>query len=320
MSKYARFLVLVFACGIGSLKGAVLTAEEYAHSLEARFLAGESSESIRRSFETNGIFTVYDVLPYCYRFEPNTNDFEAALAIFEAKTAFLKCVYSHVHRFMPQAFFDNVLAPFESKFSNLQSEIYKYIALHEEEAQALGTRLRLAKLLYVRNVSSFLNAGKMIGNPHVYVSYFLDDSVKNNHYELANFQAYGFPFEALVAELSTNTTAKANENFRYVITKDVGFATNNILSAERNIRRKNNVLKIITQSCMLNTNEPNRSLNATYCSTLTNLYAHYEGFSPESLNLTVDDKTNLMHQLKEAIEIYTIDNPFRHGNPDQNRP
>ena len=63
--KCALSLLLAF-CGAIAVLAEVPTAEQYAHVLENRFLNGESAESIRVSFETNGIFTAYDVLPYCY--------------------------------------------------------------------------------------------------------------------------------------------------------------------------------------------------------------------------------------------------------------
>ncbi len=301
---------------------AVSTPEEYAHLLEARFHAGESAASIRTSFMTNGIFTAYDILPYCYIFDPDTNDLAAAVSCFEKKVEFLQSVYSRDHRFMPQNFFDEVLGPFESKISDLRRVVFRYARINTgiPIATNLSTRLSLAEYAYIRNANGFINARERFGHPRKYVDCFLHNNTafKGRERELANYQAYGIAFDDLVAELSTNRTVKANENFRHAITEDVSFATDNLLAAERNIRRKNNVLKIITLSCMFKTNELNRSLSYTYCSSLTNLYAQYEDRSPESLNLTIEDKTNLMRQLREAIEIYTIDNPFIQGNSGEN--
>lgn len=312
--KCALSLLLAF-CGAIAVLAEVPTAEQYAHVLENRFLNGESAESIRVSFETNGIFTAYDVLPYCYMFEPDTNNLDAAINAFEKKVSFLRCVYSRNHRFMSQDFFDEVLRPFEGKIASIRSWAFRYACLHDGDPSAtnLNTRMYLAELDYVRNVDGFINAKEKIGTPRKYVESFLHNNTafEGRSHELANFAAYGIPLEDIFAELSTNRNVKANENFRHAMYQEISFPSNNILAAERIIRRKNNVLRLIASSCMLKTNWANRALSATYCSNLTNVYNNYVAASPQSLGLTPEEKEEWLENLREAIEIYTKSSPFR---------
>lgn len=308
------FLFLFVACE-ALIVSAIQTAEEYAHSLEERFLEGEPAVSIRECFMTNGAFTAYDILPYCYMFEPDTNDLEVAISAFEKKVAFLQCIYSRDYRFMPQAFFTNVLYPFEGKLADLRHRTFRYARINVGSLLAtnLNARLSLAEYAYIRNVDGFINASEKLGHPRKYVDSFLHNntSFDGRSRELANFAAYGIPFEELVAELSTNRSVRANENFRHAISQGSGFSTNNILSAVCNIRRKNNALKIIVQSCMLKTNETNRALSTMYSSTLTNVYDHYEAAPPSALGLSQEEKEEWLGNLREAIEIYTSSTPFK---------
>ena len=84
--------VLFVLCGITVFGEAVPTAEEYAHSLEAQFSNGVSAASIRAIFETNGLYTIYEILPYCYDYAVETNDLEGSVSRYQEKIAFIEAI------------------------------------------------------------------------------------------------------------------------------------------------------------------------------------------------------------------------------------
>ncbi len=87
MKYCVTFAALTFAACF--VYASVPTAEEYDHALEARFFAGESAASISSSFETNLLFTVNEILPYCYGFTADTNNLEQTIERYKEKLRFI---------------------------------------------------------------------------------------------------------------------------------------------------------------------------------------------------------------------------------------
>ncbi len=311
-------------CLVLASMASVPTAEEYAHALETQFTNGMSSASIRASFETNGLYTIYDILPYCYDYAVNTNDLEGSVSRYKAKLAFIDTI-------MPEAYLEfssNTIAQTVIRLSVEHGKLVRSIRKQYEENKTpenlahwrqiypqavLGAysgraeramTLREARV-FTKSLSTFFR-NFMLLRPCYAFDYILH----------VDSYAEVFSRDDLCAELSTNTQFNADAMFKYCQTGKSDFATNNIAIAEKQIWRNNFVLDIVRHSCNLHTNETNRALNTVYTNRLAILRAYYEAIPEPHLGMIGAELDEWRTRLGNTIDAYTNGiSPFR--SPEQ---
>ena len=301
-------------------RAVVPTAEEYAHSLESSFTNGVSAGSVRESFVTNGIYTIYDVLPFCYDFTVDTNDLEGSVSRYKAKLAFIETI-------MPQGYFEfpsNIIERTSKKLSREHGKMVRSIrariadnptpeakehwsliypravsGAHSGRAD-IALALRDTRL-FTRTLDSFITRFMFI-RPQYSFNYVLNIDIYTNIFSRAE----------LYAELSTNTQYNADAMFKYCLTEKSVFATNNIAIAEKQIWRNNFVLEITTHSCNLHTNAANRALNDAYTNRLAMIRAHYDAIPEPHLGMSGAELDEWRNRLGNTIDAYTGNiSPFR---------
>ncbi len=310
---FATLSILVF-CGIlvGETNSAVSAYVDY---LENRFSNGESSSSIRARFETNELYTFYEVLPYCYSFSVDTNNLPQSVQRFKTKIAFLESVRPHGPVFVSSNTLsvtsDHLLreehllisainerfaaSNFDSYWNNLYPPATQMWSAPASSAFALTLSQRLAS------------------NEREFAEHILRSHRREFSYnEILNIDNYPVTRFGLYAELSTNTQYNADAMFKYCLTEKSDFATNNIAIAEKQVWRNNFVLEIVRHSCNLHTNEANRVLDTAYTNRLAILRAHYEAIQEPHLGMTGAELDEWCARLGNTIDAYINGiSPFR---------
>ena len=310
--------VLFVLCGITVFGEAVPTAKEYAHSLEAQFSNGVSAASIRAIFETNGLYTIYEILPYCYDYAVETNDLEGSVSRYQEKIAFIEAI-------MPRGLIEVSSNVIEQTSARLNKEYWKlkrsvrerYEANPTPENRAYweGIYPRAFEFLYSRPAEkafTVYDTRMRTKDARDLVQRTLHLWPKDIFQSFLNISNYVFRRDELYAELSTNTQFNADELLKYCLTDRSDFATNNIAIAEKQIWRNNFVLEIVTHSCNLHTNDKNRAYNAAYTNKLTEILAHYETISEPHLGMAGVELNEWRTRLRDSIRAYVESiNPFR---------
>ncbi len=324
--RSAFFLLVFVFC---SAHGAVPTAEEYAHSLEMRFTNGESAASIRMSFETNELYAIYDILPYCYDYAVDTNDLEGAVSRYQAKLAFIKAI-------MPEEYFEvssSVIAQTAVRLNMEHAKLRRCIRMRYEDnptpenyAYWKGVYPRAFVLMYSgpAEVAIALHEARVFTKDlESFFRRFMFHKPCNSFRHVLNLDSYSDVFSRadLYAELATNIQYNADDMFKYCLTENSDFATNNIAIAEKQIWRNNFVLEIVTHSCNLHTNEKNRAFNAAYTNKLADVLALYDAIPEPHLGMAGEELRGWKNRLRNTIHAY-VDaiNPFRTptaGEPPQ---
>ncbi len=325
MKYCVTFAALTFAACF--VYASVPTAEEYAHALEARFFAGESAASISSSFETNLLFTVNEILPYCYGFTADTNNLEQTIERYKEKLRFIdsllpkywflthmssntwQATVGHLER--EEAVIQGaVLGRFEE---NPTPETYHYWKSRYPQSM-IGPYSIMAN-----NAICIKKAIECVKNPK---SYLHDISRFPSHLgfdRFLNLDSYTDVFSRadLYAELSTNAQYNADAMFRYCLAERSDFATNNIAIAEKQIWRNNFVLEIVGHSCNLHTNAANRALDTAYTNKLAAIRAHYDAIPEPHLGMAGAELDEWRSRLGATIDAYTnAISPFRSGESD----
>ena len=296
----------------------VPTAEDYAHSLESRFLAGESADSIRSSFETNGVFSFYEIMPYCYEFTADTNNLSNSLQDFRRKEAFIVALLPNPLPEVSSATYEQTAGRFEAEMRKLGTALQNK---RQEEPDNPMWRVYLrggtgmwsgpvepALLLMPSNLHT--------KNERDFVSRYIGAKFYAYSYrEILSLSNYEVTREGLYAELSTNTQCRADEMFRYVLTDKADFPTNNAAIAEKQMWRNNFVLEIIGKSCNLHADEANRALDTAYTNALASVIAAYAATAPEGLDMTQEEKAEWIGRLQSEADRYRLEvSPFRPGH------
>ena len=321
-SKFTPLLIGAFYALVTC--AAVPTAEEYAHSLELRFTNGESAASIRASFATNGIYSFYEIMPYCYAYCVDTNDLEGSVCRYKAKHEFIgsllpdgpievssnihaitvnrlkreemrlsECIYDFYSKTPSPEFYEHWYSIWPKAFSGLRSG-----------PPAKGFRIAATRVL-TKDLNSFFRR-IMLPEPKSVFDYVLN---------LDNYSDV-FSRADLYAELSTNTQYSADAMFKYCLTEKSDFATNNIAIAEKQIWRNNFVLDIVRHSCNLHTNETNHALNIAYTNRLAILRAYYDAIPEPHLGMTGAELDEWRARLGNTIDAYINGiSPFK--SPEQ---
>ncbi len=314
--------VLFALCRITALCASIPTAEEYAHSLEAQFTNGVSAASIRANFETNGLYTIYEILPYCYDYAVETNDLEGSVSRYQKKIEFMEAI-------MPRGLIEVSSNVIERTSLRLNNEYRKLTRSVRERYEANPTPENRAywEGIYPR-AFAFLYSGPAEKAFTVYdtrmhtktIQDFFQRTMsyrpRNSYGNILNFDSYPITREELYAELSTNAQYNADAMFKYCLTEKSDFATNNIAIAEKQIWRNNFVLDIVRHSCNLHTNETNRALNIAYTNRLAILRAYYEAIPEPHLGMIGAELDEWRTRLGNIIDAYTNGiSPFR--SPEQ---
>ena len=315
--------VLFALFGVSAIASAIPTAEEYANSLEMRFANGEAAASIRSSFETNELFTIHEIIPYCYDYTLNTNDLEVAIARYRAKIKFLDAILADDFVEVSSNVFyqtnarlwrtsKQLASCIRKKYNeNPTAEAYEYWhALAPDLFPNTGRHGLIAdKAFYLRyaemrtkDARGFAQRAASLYQPTHIFQYLLNLDIYTNIFSRAE----------LYAELSTNTQYNADAMFKYCLTDKSDFATNNIAIAEKQIWRNNFVLEITTHSCNLHTNAANRALNDAYTNRLAIIRAHYDAIPEPHLGMSGAELDEWRNRLGNTIDAYTGNiSPFR---------
>ena len=280
----------------------------YVDYLENRFSNGESSSSIRASFETNELYTFYEVLPYCYTFSVDTNDLPQSVERFKAKVAFLESLRPHGPVFVSS----NTLSLTSEHL--LREEHLLISAINERFAASNfdsywnnlyppATQMWSAP---ASSVFALTPSQRLASNEREFAEHILRSHRREFHYnEILNINNYPVTRFGLYAELSTNAQFNADAMFKYCLTEKSDFATNNIAIAEKQIWRNNFVLDIVRHSCNLHTNETNRALNTAYTNRLAILRAYYEAIPEPHLGMIGAELAEWRARLGNTINAYT---------------
>ena len=287
----------------------------YVACLEDRFSNGESSSSIRASFETNELYTFYEVLPYCYSFSVDTNDLAQSVERYKAKVAFLESIRPHGPVFVSS----NTLSMTSDHL--LRQEHLLISAINERFAASNydsywnnlyppATQMWSAP---VSSVFALTPSQRLAPNERGFAENVLCSHRREFPYnEILNIDNYPVARSGLYAEISTNAQYNADAMFRYCLTEKSDFATNNIAIAEKQVWRNNFVLEIVTHSCNLHTNEANRALDTAYTNRLAILRAHYEAIPEPHLEMTSAELNEWRTRLGNTIDAYINGiSPFR---------
>lgn len=304
----------------------VPTAQEYALALEARFVAGESAESISKAVETNLLFTVNEILPYCYDFVADTNNLEQTIERYKEKLRFIDSLlpkyWFMIH--MTSNTWETTVGQLEREEAVIQRAILDRFNENPTTESYYYWKSRFPQSI-IGPYSILGNRGECIkqaiecmNSPGAY----LRDTSRFPHRfgfdRLLNLDSYADVFSRidLFAELSTNAQFNADAMFKYCLTEKSDFATNNIAIAEKQIWRNNFVLDIVRHSCNLHTNETNRALNIAYTNRLAILRAYYDAIPEPHLGMTGAELDEWRARLGNTIDAYTNGiSPFR--SPEQ---
>ena len=310
--------VLFLLCGITALGGVVPTAEEYAHSLEEQFTNGVSAASIRSNFETNGLYTIYEILPYCYDYTVETNDLEGSVSRYQEKMAFIEAI-------LPRGLVEVSSNVIEKTSVRLNKEYWKLIRsiraryeanpTPENRAYWEGIYPRAFVFLYSGPAEKAFTVHDTRMHTKTIQDFFqrtMSYKPRNSYSNMLNFDNYPITRPELYAELSTNAQYNADAMFKYCLTEKSDFATNNIAIAEKQIWRNNFVLEIVKHSCNLHTNEANRALNTAYTNRLAVIRAHYDAIPEPHLGMSVAELNEWRTRLGNTVDTYINGiSPFR---------
>ena len=319
MKSGTIIVTFLLGWGVYHAMASVPTAEEYAHSLEARFLNGESITSIKASFDTNALYSIYEILPYCYDYSVDTNDLDESVARYKMKEVFL----DYITRPGPLFISSNLMSSTGNKLWRDEQLLMRQIRLkcreepdnaHWKEVypKATSPYSRLFRPpsteshRIVKSAKDFVRFVAITGaTSFLYAAAYA-------HMEILNLENYPISRAELYAELSTNVQYNADAMFKYCLTEKSDFATNNIAIAEKQIWRNNFVLEIVTHSCNLHTNEANRALDTAYTNRLAILRAHYEAIPEPHLGMTGVELAEWRTRLGNSIDAYINGiSPFR---------
>lgn len=319
--KYQSMMFALFILGCrSSLGGLGLTAEEYARILETRFEAGESPESIAKSFETNRLFDTYELLPFCYDFSVDTTNLEHTINRYQEKLQFIDSLltpYSTLIH-LPSNIWKSSVGQLLEKETIIQHEI-----LRRYEESPTTENLIYWKSLYpqamIGHYSGPVNRSLCISPaafPLRHSKGFVDSinqlSCTHRYERVLHFDNCDVPRSELYAELSTNTKFKADSIFQYCLTERADFPTNDIEVAEKEVWRNNFVLEIVTRSCNFHTNEANRALDTAYTNRLSALRRHYEELPAEATEIFGTNRVEWLQKLGGTIDEYILETrPFR---------
>ena len=309
------FCFLLSLCGLSAVGAAIPTAEEYAHSLEMRFTNGESAASIRISFETNELFTIHEIMPYCYDYTLDTNDLEDSIARYRVKIKFLDAILAK--DFVEVS--SNVFYQTSARLWYASKQLASCIRAKYNENPSPGAYehwralspdlfpntgrhgLVVDRAFHIRytemrtkDVKGFVLRTSNLWPVHMFQTFLNLDSYTNI-----------FTRADLYSELSTNAQYNADAMFKYCLTEKSNFATNNIAIAEKQIWRNNFVLEIVKHSCNLHTNAANRALDTTYTNRLAILRAHYDAIPEPHLGMTGAELDEWRTRLGNTIDAYT---------------
>lgn len=289
----------------------------YVDTLEARFLNGESPDSIRESFATNGLYSFYELLPYCYAFPISTNDIAVRVERYKSKLAFLESIRPRDPIFVSS----NMLALTRDALVHEEDSLIRFIIeqyvssnydTYWIDIYPKATQMWSAP---VSGAFALTHARKVAKNGQEYAEKVLGSHNKRFSYaEMLNIDNYcdAFSRDELYSELSTNSQFNADAMFKYCVTEKSDFETNNIAIAEKQIWRNNFVLEIVTRSCNLHTNEKNRAYNDAYTNRLVQIRAHYDAIPEPHLGMTGTELEEWRTRLRNTIRAYTDEiSPFQ---------
>ncbi len=325
MNTTIRSVFFLFACVVCPLRASVPTAEEYAHSLEMRFTNGESATSIRASFETNGLFTIHEIIPYCFDYTLDTNDLESSAVRYGTKIRFLDALLGRDFIEVSSNVFDQTTARLWDTSKRLALCIrMKYeenpTTAEYEHWRSLAPDLfpNTGRYGFVRERAFLIRETRMHAkDAHGFVQRISGYWMPCHQYSpLLNVEDQVFPRADLYAELSTNTQFNANAMFKYCLTDKGDFETNNIAIAEKQVWRNDFVLEIVARSCNLSTNAANRAHDADYTNRLAVLRAHYDALPAPRLGMSEAELAEWRSRLGGTIDAYIRDiSPFRSPLP-----
>lgn len=282
-------------------------AAQYATILEGRFLAGEAAASIRSSFETNKLFSLYEILPYCYEFTADTNNLISSVEAYERKLLFLKALWQPNQVYLSS----NVIEKTIAKLLNERTKMYvaaKRIyngGTGQTNQLEVAERIMQLTLGFQNPLLMMMPTQRFVQRPHDYVAKVMGRRIPFAFTEILNLGNYDIHRSDLYAELSTNASFNADAMFRYCLTDRADFPTNDIAIAEKEIWRNNFVLEIVTHSCNLHTNEANRAHDAAYTNLLATLLSHYESLSADATDIFGTNRVEWLQQLGATIDAYT---------------
>lgn len=291
----------------------VPTAAEYVQELEGRFLTGAAVEEIRNSFETNRLFAIYEILPYCYEFSVDTNNIESTIGRYLRKLEFIESLLTQysslVH--LSSNIWESSVGQLENQEMMMQREILRRYEENPTDAafnywKGLYPRAIIghysgpvSRALIIRPTPPYLQSS--IG----YVGSINRLSKTHSFNRFLNLGNYDISRADLYAELSTNATFNADAMFRYCLTERADFPTNSIAIAEKEIWRNNFVLEIVAHSCNLHTNDANRALDAAYTNQLATLRGYYEALPADATDIFGTNRVEWLQQLGSTIDAYT---------------
>ena len=303
---------------------AVPSAEEYANALKIRFVNGESSSSIRSSFETNELYDIYEILPYCYDYSVDTNDVEGSVSRYKTQHEFIGSLLPHgpievssnvyaltvehlrdeeqrLVASIRREYDDNPSPQSHEYWQNLYPKAFSFLHSGPPEKGFYPWEARLR----TKNAHDLIKRMNSFRSVHMFQTFLNLDSYTNI-----------FSRAELYAALSTNALYNADAMFKYCLTEKSDFATNNIAIAEKQIWRNNFVLEIVRHSCNLHTNETNRALNTAYTNRLAILRAYYEAIPEPHLGMIGAELDEWRARLGNTIDAYTNGiSPFK--SPEQ---
>ena len=314
--------ILIYGCYVIMVCAAVPTAEEYAHALEAQFTNGASAASIRARFETNELYSIYEILPFCYDYAVDTNDLEESVSRYQAKIAFIEAIMPKGLIEVSSNVIERTSVQLNKEYWKLRRSIrerYEENPTPENRAYWEGVYPMAFAFLYsgpAEKAFTIHDARAYTKNVRDYFHGTMSYRPRNSYGNILNFDSYPITREELYAELSTNAQYNADAMFKYCLTEKSDFATNNIAIAEKQIWRNNFVLDIVRHSCNLHTNETNRALNIAYTNRLAILRAYYDAIPEPHLGMTGAELDEWRARLGNTIDAYTNGiSPFR--SPEQ---